>query len=95
MPEVPDVPFLDLSPDWVCEVLSPSTSRVDRVQKRRIYAREGVRHYWIVDPDARTLEVERLDGDTYRVVLSAADAERVRAEPFESLELELAHLWQG
>lgn len=95
LPEVPDAPFIEVAPDWVGEVLSPSTSRFDRVHKRRIYAREGVRHYWLVDPDARTLEVERLDGDTYRVVLSAADGERVRAEPFDAIELDLTHLWQS
>lgn len=95
MPEVPDAPFLELAPDWICEVLSPSTARLDRVFKRRAYARERVRHYWLVDPDARTLEVERLDGDSYRVILSASEADRVRAEPFDAIELDLALLWNG
>lgn len=95
MPEVPDLPFLALAPDWICEVLSASTARADRVLKRRIYTREQITHYWIVDPDARTLEVERLDGDSYRVVLLASEDEKVRPEPFDALELDLALLWNG
>jgi Uma2 family endonuclease len=93
MPALPTTAYFELAPDWVCEVLSSSTARVDRVLKRRIYAREQVTHFWILDPDARTLEVERLDGETYRVVLTASDDEKVRAEPFEALELDLALLW--
>lgn len=50
-------PFLTLAPDWVCEVLSPSTVRLDRVRKNHVYAREGVGHLWFVDPLAHTLEV--------------------------------------
>ena len=95
LPEVPDTPFLELSPDWVCEVLSPSTSRIDRVLKRGIYAREAVSYFWIVDPAAKTLEVERLDGDSYRIVLAASEDEKVRAEPFDAIELDLALLWRG
>lgn len=93
LPELPDVAFLEMAPDWICEVLSPSTARMDRVGKRRIYARERVTHYWMIEPEARTLEVGRLDGDSYRVVLSAAADERVRAEPFDAIELDLALLW--
>jgi Uma2 family endonuclease len=95
MPELPDAAFLELAPDWICEILSTSTVRLDRVLKRRIYTREQVRHYWIVDPDAKTLEVERLDGDSYRVVLSASEDEKVRAEPFDAIELDLELLWHG
>lgn len=95
LPEVPDTPFLELSPDWVCEVLSASTSRIDRVLKRGIYAREAVSHFWIVDPAAKTLEVERLDGDSHRIVLAASEDEKVRAEPFDAIELDLALLWRG
>ncbi|MEJ7734189.1 MAG: Uma2 family endonuclease [Polyangiaceae bacterium] len=94
MPELPDAPFLELAPDWVCEILSASTARADRVLKRRIYTRERVTHYWMVDPDARTLEVGRLEGESYRVVLSSADDEKVRAEPFQAIELDLALLWR-
>jgi Uma2 family endonuclease len=89
-----DAAFLTLAPDWLCEVLSPSTSAVDRTVKLPIYARERVQHVWLVDPDARTLEVLRLDGDSYRIVGSWADDAKVRAEPFDAVELELGHLWR-
>lgn len=93
MPVFPDVPYFELSPDWVCEVVSPSTAGRDRTIKLEIYRRENVGHYWIVDPVARTLEVLRLDGESYRIVSTYAGAAAVRAEPFEAVELELASLW--
>ena len=93
MPEIPETAFTSLAPDWACEVTSPSTASVDRVRKSRIYAREQVRHLWFVDPGTRVFEVWRLDGDTYRMVLAAADAELLRAEPFEAIEFDLSVLW--
>lgn len=93
MPAIKDVPFFDLAPDWVCEVLSDSTRKVDRTQKLPKYAQEGVRHAWLVDPIVRTLEVLRLEGQNYVIVASHADAARVRAEPFEAIELDLSVLW--
>lgn len=93
MPAVKDVPFFDLPPDWVCEVLSNSTRKVDRTRKLPAYARAGVRHAWLVDPIARTLEVLRLEGDRYLIVSSHADDAHVRAEPFDAVELELGILW--
>ncbi len=94
MPEIPDEPFFTLAPDWACEVLSPSTEAVDRADKLPIYAREGVGHAWLVDPIAQTLEVLRLDGDTYRLVATWRESARVRAEPFDAIELDLALLWE-
>jgi Uma2 family endonuclease len=93
MPELPDVAFLTLAPDWVCEVLSPSTEDFDRVEKVPLYAREGVGHVWLVDPGVRTLEVLRLDGESYRIVGTFRAEARLRAEPFDALELELGLLW--
>jgi len=75
------------------QVLSPSTAATDRADKVPIYAAERVPHVWLIDPLVRTLEVHRLDGDTYRVVGVWRDAAIVRAEPFDALELELASLW--
>jgi Uma2 family endonuclease len=93
MPRLPDHAFLELAPDWVCEVLSPSTERIDRTKKRAIYAREGVSHLWFIAPDAKVLEVFALDNGSYRLVGSWADQALVRAPPFEALELALAQLW--
>jgi Uma2 family endonuclease len=89
----PTGPFLAVAPDWICEALSPSTARVDRVEKLRIYAREGVEHVWLLDPAARTLEVLARDGQQWRHLGTWADDERVRAPPFDVLELEIAALW--
>ncbi|ATB32816.1 hypothetical protein MEBOL_006305 [Melittangium boletus DSM 14713] len=83
----------DLPPDWVCEVLSERTRRVDKGPKMRIYAREGVRHVWHVDPLARTLDIFRLEGSHWLLVDSFSQEARVRAEPFEAIELELSLLW--
>jgi Uma2 family endonuclease len=94
MPAVPDMPFATLAPDWVCEVLSPSTAQLDRVKKLRIYAEHGVAHAWLVDPLARTLEVLRLEGPHWTLIDTHAGDVTVRAEPFEAIELELGALWE-
>lgn len=93
LPEVPDTSWIELAPDWCCEVLSPSTQRVDRSRKLRIYAREGVRHVWLIDPTARTLEVLRLEGAKYLIAAVHDGEARVRAEPFDAIELDLGLLW--
>jgi Uma2 family endonuclease len=89
MPSQPSTAFYEIAPDWACEVLSPSTLRVDRVLKLPIYAREGVPHVWLVDPIAQTLEVFALDGAGYRLLSTHGGDARVRAEPFAEVELEL------
>lgn len=94
MPELPDAPFLSVPPEWVCEILSPSTQAIDRSQKLPLYAKHGVAHAWLLDPSAKLLEVYRVDGTTYRLVGSYRGEERVKAEPFEVFELDLALLWQ-
>lgn len=94
MPELPDEPYATLAPDWTCEVLSRSTEAFDRTAKLPIYAREQVSHVWLVDPDVETLEVFRLDGETYRLVLTASGTKTVRAEPFDAIELALQELWR-
>ena len=94
MPAVPDVAYVTLAPDWVCEVLSSaSTARYDRFVKMPAYAREGVGHAWLVDPIARTLEVYRNLEGKWLQVATHADDEKVRAEPFDALEIDLAALW--
>lgn len=93
MPELPQVAFFTLAPDWLCEVLSPSTAALDRGKKLPLYARVNVAHVWLVDPIAKTLEVLRLDGATYRLIATESGDTKVRAEPFEAIELELGALW--
>ncbi|HYI00816.1 Uma2 family endonuclease [Hyalangium sp.] len=93
MPVFPDTGAFHLAPDWACEVLSPSTAWLDRNVKLPVYAREEVHHVWLVDPEARTLEVFRLEGGRYALLGQHEPGGLVRAEPFEALELELALLW--
>jgi Uma2 family endonuclease len=93
MPEIPDSPFVELAPDWICEVLSPSTAALDRTRKMHHYARAGVRHLWLVDPQPETLEVYRLEAGGWKVAMNAAGPVKVRAEPFEAVELDLARVW--
>lgn len=93
MPALPATAYFELPPDWVCEVLSESTMRNDRVQKLAIYAREQVAHVWLVDPVAQTLEVFRLDGPGWRLAGAWSGTDKVRAEPFDAVELDLALLW--
>jgi Uma2 family endonuclease len=95
MPQVPSTASTDLAPDWLCEVSSPSTAALDRKVKLPKYAQAGVRHVWLVDPDARTLDVLRLGGEgRWETVAVYSDDDKVRAEPFEAIELELSSLWQ-
>jgi len=84
----------DFAPDWVCEVLSPSTEALDRGTKMRIYRRERVGHAWLVNPVTHTLEVYRLETERW-VLLDTYEADAVvRAEPFEAFELSLGVLWE-
>ena len=93
MPEIPDVAFLTLAPDWVCEVLSRGKERAVRVKKMPIYAREGVGHAWLADPVAKVLEILRLEAGRWVNVGAHAGDERVRAEPFDAVELDLGRWW--
>jgi Uma2 family endonuclease len=94
MPTLPEGVSFELAPDWVCEVLSPSTARLDRTAKRATYAREGVRHLWFVDPVERLLEVFRLENGQYVVAAAFSDDALIRAEPFDAIQLELGALWE-
>lgn len=93
LPTIPDVPYLELAPDWICEVLSPATAKLDLVHKLPKYAQAGVRHAWIVDPINHLLEVFRLEHEKWVLVSAFGGDDKVRAEPFEAVELELAALW--
>jgi Uma2 family endonuclease len=93
MPEMPATAWATLAPDWICEILSPSTSKLDRGAKLPVYAREHVGHVWLVDPIEQYLEVLRLDGETYRIVATHVADAKVRAQPFDAIELDLTVLW--
>lgn len=88
--------WISVAPDWVCEVLSPGTFRNDKVRKMPIYARHGVGYIWLIDPVAMTLDAFRLGVDSGWFLLgSFAENDKVRAEPFHEIEINLEDLWFG
>ena len=93
LPVLQNVAAFTMAPDWVCEVLSPSTVLLDRGRKMGIYAREQVAHLWIIDPILRTLETYRLDGEAWAPAGAHGGGDVVRAEPFDVIELRLARWW--
>jgi len=95
MPVLPETAWFDVVPDWVCEILLPSTVRLDRVEKMPIYARFGVAHLWLIDPDLRMLEAYELQGGRW-ALLAALDGDKsVSLAPFDAIEFSLAGLWGG
>jgi Uma2 family endonuclease len=95
MPQLPDTAWFPLVPDWVCEVLSRSTEKIDRDEKLPYYAAHGVPHVWLIDPIDKRLEIYTLDASTKRwreVRIHEGDV-TVRADPFASVELDLTALW--
>jgi Uma2 family endonuclease len=90
LPALPERAYWTEAPDWLCEVLSPSTATIDRAKKLAIYARERVPHVWLVDPFARTLEILRLDAGRSTIVSIFTERDTLRAEPFDAIELDLS-----
>ena len=93
MPEYPDTAYFTLAPDWVCEVLSPSTRRLDLHGKRPVYAREGVEYLWLVDPTGRALEAFELRDGQWVLIGNAKDDEPVSIPPFDAITFSLGDLW--
>jgi Uma2 family endonuclease len=93
MPALPETAFFELPPDWICEVLSPATAQMDRVDKLALYAAHGVAHAWLVDPDAKTLEVFALRGGQWIFTLALKESDEVCAPPFDAINFSLAALW--
>ena len=93
MPDFPDAAYCTLAPDWACEMLSPSTRRLDLLGKRPVYARESVGHMWIVDPADRTLEAFELRDGQWVLIATAKDDDPVQIRPFEAVTFSLGDLW--
>jgi len=91
----PYAAYPTLAPDWVCEVLSPSTEGIDRTKKLDIYARERVKHVWLLDPRLHTLEVLSPATHGWTLLAKHEGGERVRAEPFQAIELALSDVWSA
>ncbi len=75
------------SPDFIAEILSPSTERNDRRLKKRDYAAHGVSEYWIIDPEARTIEQHILEGGDYRLIGTWSADERVASTAVEGFDI--------
>lgn len=84
---------IEVVPDWVCEIVSPSTAARDRVHKRNLYARGGVPHYWLIDPDARVLEALVLRDGVWVELGVFDDSVTTRIAPFEAIEIEVGRLF--
>ena len=93
LPDFPTAAYSTLAPDWVCEVLSPSTRKLDLHAKRPVYAREEVPHLWLVDPMDRTLEAFELRDGEWVLFATAKDDEPVQVRPFEAVSFSLGDLW--
>ena len=93
MPEFPDAAYCTIPPDWACEVLSPSTRRIDQNEKRAIYARESVSHLWFVDPASKMLEAFELRDGYWMLLATLADDAPVSLPPFQAVKFSLDALW--
>ncbi len=93
MPRIPKDHRFVIPPDWVCEVISPSTARIDRGKKMDIYAEHDVAWLWIIDPIARLFEVFTLESERWSRVHTYSGNDIVRAEPFPEAEIDLASIW--
>lgn len=93
MPKVPEEVGITIAPDWVCEVLSPSTRRLDLTRKRQKYADNAVAHLWFVDPMDETLEAFVLKDGAWSLVGAASGDAIVESPPFDAVKLELGALW--
>ena len=93
MPAPPRDAFITLTPDWICEVLSPATGRFDRTRKLPLDARLGIPYLWLLDPSLETLETYRLETGHWVLLATRSADDVVRAEPFEAIEVDLKRVW--
>jgi len=89
MSSLPDTPYLTLVPDWVCEILSPSTARLDQGPKRQIYAGCGVPYLWLLDPVTRVLDAYQLVSGKWLLLGTATGSGDVSLPPFDAISFSL------
>ncbi len=94
MPTIPEITYVELVPDWVCEILSPSTRKFDLGTKREVYGKAGVEHLWFIEPRTQTVTVYGLVGSNYALIGSAQESDIVALAPFQGTTLDLAKLWR-
>jgi Uma2 family endonuclease len=93
LPELPEARPIDIVPDWVCEVLSPSDPRRDRIVKAKLYLQAGIAFYWILDVNSRTLEAFANRESGWLRLGAWTDGDTPRIEPFDATELDVAALF--
>lgn len=93
LPELPNEQPISTPPDWVCEVISPTSARRDRITKTSLYLTGGVSYYWLIDPELRSLEALRADGGRWTLLGAWTDGHHVAVPPFEAVELDVGSLF--
>ena len=93
MPNLPETAWFELAPEWVCEVLSPSTARLDRAEKMPLYAHYGVKYIWLVDPDLKTLEAYKNVNGQWVLLTTLDNGKDVSIEPYDAISFSLSTLW--
>lgn len=93
MPRFPRDAYVTLAPDWVCEILSPSTRGLDVGPKRAIYREHGVGWLWLVDPDALSLEAFALRDGAWVEIGTLTGSDAVSMPPFDAISFPLNTLW--
>lgn len=85
--------WIEVAPDWICEVLSPSTMRLDKTKKMPIYAKHNVNYIWLINPSDKTLDVFKLVSGGWHLLNAFVENDKVNAKPFQEIEINLAELW--
>jgi Uma2 family endonuclease len=93
IPEITNETFFSVAPDWVCEVLSPSSAGFDRVKKMPLYLEQKVKHIWLIDPLLKTLEVFENNESSWVLIKTFMNTDKVRVVPFIEIEIDLSMLW--
>ena len=93
LPDYPDTAFFEITPDWVCEVLSPGTRKLDLYRKRPFYAEQSINHLWLIDPIERELEAFELQNGQWLLIAALKDDDQVSVRPFDAVSFSLADLW--
>ncbi len=94
MPQIPDTAWFETPPDWVCEVLSPSTEKYDRHEKRDIYAQFGIKWLWLINPTSKILEGFALQNGKWVLLATfSKDDDEIILDPFTAVPFKLGVLW--
>jgi len=94
LPKLPETAFFEIPPDWVCEILSHSTLKKDRVLKMPLYAKFNFQYIWLIDPLAKMLEVYQLEKKYWKLIGTFAENDKVSAVPFQEVTIDLSVLWE-